>query len=151
MVISGTDFVNSTDLSCKIGPFWSTSVVLYNSTTIECTFGKILLAEGDGLPLTISFNGIELASIATVDDEIIEVTAAEIPTAIGLDPALVFYGETDIEVLIESSGLLETDALSCKVGLLIISGEFIEEEVEVKDSNGDVETDSDGNAVTELV
>ena len=125
IVIEGAGFMNTSTLSCKFGPFWSSEVIFYNSTHISCISPNLPVPAGDSLPLAISYNGVELATFTEIYDGTIELVAAGIPRILGIDPALVFYGETDIEVLLQAEGLLETVALSCGVGSLVIPGEYI--------------------------
>ena len=120
---------NSEFLGCKIGPFWSEVVTFINQTHIICQMPKQAFSDGDVVQVSVTLNGIEIASI-DFEEDVKEITLVDIPIAVDINPLIVFFGEKDIEVTITAIGIFNSRFLSCKAGNLLINGIYNYDPVE---------------------
>ncbi len=120
--ITGRGFTNTTRLACKFGPFWASSSKFINREIIECVSPALPVPPGESLPLSVSLNGEELASMADSAEGTLDVVVAEIPQLSAVAPQIAFFGEQDVAISIQGRGFLADGALSCRVGEVIVPG-----------------------------
>lgn len=125
MVVLGSGFRDTLGLACKFGPFWSKSTYL-NGTAVLCHAPELHVPDGDILPLSVTFNGEDFASVG-LDDVSLEVTVAEAPVVTRITPVLLFVGEADVVLVVEATGLVENPDLTCSLAGVRVPGRYRED------------------------